>query len=57
MELIKGKLNVGTILTIAGGLVAFAGSIITSRQQTQANHEIAQEVASILRSEMGKGLR
>lgn len=54
MEL-KDKINFGQLLTVAGALVTLAASIITSEQQKQANHEIAKEVADILRAEMKKG--
>lgn len=54
MEL-KDRINFGQLLTVAGALVTLAASIITSEQQKQANHEIAKEVADILRADMKKG--
>ena len=56
MDKIKCNLDVGRILTIAGGIIALVGSIVESEQQKQANHDIAQEVAEILRAEIGKEL-
>ena len=52
---LKGKFDIGTLLTIAGAIVTVAASLITSEQQKQTNHEIAREVAEILRDEMKKG--
>lgn len=47
--------DVGHILTIAGVIITAAASFITSEQQKQSNHEIAKEVADILRAEMRNG--
>lgn len=47
--------NVGTLLTIAGAIVALAGSLIDMEQQKQANHVMAQEVAAIVCAELKKG--
>lgn len=52
---IKNKLDVGQLLTIAGCVATLIGSIVANEQQKQANHEIAREVADILRNEMKKG--
>lgn len=47
--------DMGHILTLAGCVVTMVASFITSEQQKQTNHEIAKEVAEILREEMRKG--
>lgn len=50
------KIDIGQLLTIAGLIISAAASFIASEQQKQTNHEIAQEVADILRAEMRKEL-
>lgn len=49
------NVDIGRLLTIAGCIVTAVASFVTSEQQKQANHEIAKEVAEILREEMRKG--
>ena len=49
------KIDAGRLLAIAGLAVSVAASFVASEQQKQTNHEIAQEVANILRAEMKKG--
>lgn len=49
------NIDMGKVLTIAGAVVTLAASLITSEQQKRSNHEIAMEVAQILRDEMQKG--
>ena len=51
----KSRIDFGRLLTIAGAIVTVAASLITSEQQKQSNHEIAQEVAELLPAEAGKG--
>lgn len=46
------KNNISQLLSIAGLVISVAASFIAEQQQKQTNHEIAQEVADILRSEM-----
>jgi len=48
------NVDIGRLLTIAGCIVTAVASFVTSEQQKQANHEIAKEVAEILREEMRK---
>ena len=50
------KIDIGQLLTVAGLIISAAASFIASEQQKQTNHEIAQEVADILRAEMRKEL-
>lgn len=52
---LKNTVDIGRLLTIAGCVVTVVASLITGEQQKQANHEIAKEVAEILREEMKKG--
>ena len=51
----KDKIDIGRLLMVAGMVVSAAAALITSEQQKQTNHEIAKEVAEILREEMKKG--
>lgn len=52
----KKNLDLGRILTIAGCIATLVGSLVAQEQQKRANHEIAVEVAEILRAEMRKEL-
>lgn len=52
---IWNRIDVGKFLTIAGCIVTVAGSLISAEQQKQANHEIAQEIAELLRNDMKRG--
>lgn len=46
------QIDIGQFLTIAGCIVTVAGSLISAEQQKQANHEIAREVAKLVREDM-----
>ena len=54
MDVLK-KVDLGRALTIAGLLITVAASLVEGEQQKQANHEIALEVAAMLRKEMKEG--
>lgn len=45
----KTGFDVGRLLTIAGCIATVLGSLIEAEQQKQANHEIAREVAELLK--------
>lgn len=51
------KLDAAQIMTIAMCVITAASSFIASEQQKQANHDIAVEVANIIRDELREGSR